>query len=106
MANAAGDDTEVVAAKVAPPPPAYYLVCAICRRSRRDQGRIRGSPLNALRQLSSFVCEDVAALREHRPSRAEVLAALCTNRGLQALVLHRVSRILWQKHILIVPDFL
>ncbi|MDB5058699.1 MAG: Serine O-acetyltransferase [Chloroflexi bacterium] len=34
------------------------------------------------------------------------MAALCTNRGLQAVVLYRISRLLWQKHVVVAPSIL
>lgn len=58
------------------------------------------------RQLWRDCVADMAALREHAPNSKEVLYLLLTNRGTQALLVYRVSHLLWQKRVVAIPDVL
>ena len=46
---------------------------------------------------------DVARLIRRPPSRLQTVRLVLTNRGLQAMLLYRLSRCLWQKRVPLVP---
>jgi len=62
--------------------------------------------VTAWRQLWQDSMADMAALREHTPSTKEIVSLLLTNRGTQALLVYRVSHLLWQRGIPAIPDIL
>lgn len=46
---------------------------------------------------------DVARLLRSAPTRSQTARVVLTNRGLQAITLYRLSRLLWQKRVPLVP---
>jgi len=59
----------------------------------------------AFHQLSMYQClrADAAKLTRSRNKRSSMLGTLMTNRGLQSILLYRLSHVLWMRRVPILP---
>jgi serine O-acetyltransferase len=53
--------------------------------------------------ITECICADIAKLVMGRPSRLKALGLVLTNRGLQSMILYRLSHMLWQRRIPLLP---